>query len=77
MLYKPLTTLARVVEAFGKVLAVVVVAVKYPAVALLPRSEEPSTENFAPGVVVPIPTLPVDVTARIPPFDPPFAVISR
>ena len=41
---------------FAKVeVAVVEVEIKTPAVALLPRRDEPSTESFAPGVVVPSP----------------------
>ncbi len=50
-------TVSAVLEAYGKVLAVLEVAVKYPARALLPRSEDPFTENVRHGEVVPIPTL--------------------
>src|SRR3989344_6639117 len=47
-----------VVEAYGRMLAVEVVAMKYPARAELPNADEPSTESFAYGEVVPMPTLP-------------------
>jgi len=40
-------TVMAVVEAYGKVEAVVVVAVKKPAVAELPKAEAPSTERRA------------------------------
>jgi len=49
---------AFVVESFGKVLVLVVVAVKWLATV------SPTTENFAYGEVVPMPTLPV-VSIRI------------
>src|SRR3989338_780352 len=47
-----------VVEAKGRMLAVEVVAIKYTARAELPNTEKPSTESFAYGDVVPMPTLP-------------------
>ena len=45
----------------AKVLVAVEVAVKYPAVAELPRRDDPSTANAAPGVVVPMPMNPAFV----------------
>lgn len=54
-----------VVLAYGNVDAVEVVAVKYPAVAELPSADAPSTESFAYGEVVPIPTLPEVKTVKI------------
>ena len=50
--------MVRVVDAFMNVEAVVEVAVKYPAIAWLPRDELPSTERRYVGEVLPIPTFP-------------------
>ena len=49
-----------VVEANGNTDEMEVVATKYPAYALLPRSDSPSTESLRPGDVVPMPTLPFE-----------------
>ena len=51
-------------EAYGNIEAVEVVAMKYPARAELPRADDPSTLNFAYGVVEPMPTLPVSKTEK-------------
>jgi hypothetical protein len=50
----PVTSKA-VVEAYGNIEAVDVVAVKYPAIALFPREEIPSTESLYVGVEEPRP----------------------
>ena len=52
------------VEAYGKMEAVVDVAIKYPAKAELPRADEPSTESLAYGVVVPTPRFPPERIER-------------
>jgi hypothetical protein len=53
-----------VVDAYGKVFAVVVVAVKYEPMRLLPKIS-PATESFWPGVEVPIPREPSDVKVLV------------
>ena len=55
-----------VVEAYGKTEAAVVVAVKYPAKALMPKSDEPLTERARQGVVVPTPSQPALVMVVVP-----------
>ena len=52
-------------EAYGKVEAEVVVAVKVPARALIPKSDEPYTERALQGVVVPMPSQPVEVKVEV------------
>ena len=68
-------TVRAVVEAYGRVEAVVEVAVKKPAIAELPSTEDPSTERRAYGDVVPIPIFPAaetnneEVAVTVVPFD--------
>ena len=50
--------MSEVDDAYGKVEAVVEVAVKYPAMASFPSVDVPSTDRVAQGEVVPIPRLP-------------------
>ena len=54
-------TVSAVEEANGKTEAMLDVAVKYPARAFIPRSEDPLTESVLHGDVVPIPKEPVAV----------------
>jgi Na+-transporting methylmalonyl-CoA/oxaloacetate decarboxylase gamma subunit len=61
-------TVSAVVEAYGKVEAVVEVAVKYDPIILFPRIS-PATESFCPGEVVPIPTFPPDVAKYAEPVE--------
>ena len=66
---KVLAAVADEVMTPAKVLAVVEVAVKKPASALLPRSDEPVTDSALHGVEVAIPTKPalVMVVVAVPP----------
>jgi hypothetical protein len=65
-------TVKAVVEAYGKAEACEVVATKYPAVAKLPNKDEPSTAKAAPGVIVPMPTLPDERIVNLAVFEGPI-----